>query len=124
MALVKEFTDERGVVYSASYWKIAKIYIDVDKRRASWSFNGYKNQEAKELMKAPIGNYFYFLEDNQFDLYMQVEDACEKNIRTIMYEWSKSYKDVLTGEWITEGEGENVHSVQVKVSFFENAIDA
>lgn len=124
MALQTTFEDERGVSYPTSYWRINNININIDGRNASFSFVAFKDKDARDAKKSPIGSRGYNISDEQFDALMIAEDAGEKNLRTIFYDWAKGYKDVSTGEWTVENEKTpNARPVQVMKSFFDLALD-
>lgn len=124
MALQKIFEDERGVIYPESYWRITSININIDERTASFIFTGYKDATARQVKKSPISNRFYSINGDNFDANWIDEEARNRNIRTIMYEWAKNFKDIPTGEWGVENEHtSNVRSVQIMKSFFNGALD-
>jgi len=124
MALQTVFEDERGVKYDTSYWRITNIGINVDGRTANFTFAAYKDKTARDAKKSSIGSRGYSICGDQFDVLMLEEDAGQKNLRTILYDWAKSYKDVATGEWVTENANTpNARPVQVMKSFFDSALD-
>lgn len=124
MALEISFEDERGVQYAQSYWRITNISINVDGRNANFTFAAFKDKAARDAKKSQVGSRNYSINGDQFDACMAEEDTGTKNLRTILYDWAKKYKDVSTNEWTTENANTpNARPVQVMKPFFLTAVD-
>ena len=123
MAKIMQYTNDQGVNFFESYWRITNIKIDTIAKIAAINFLGYKDEGARKSSKMPVGAHNYVIRGPEFDLAYGEVVAKSKNIIEIAYDYATNYKDLDKDvEVVDEKTGER-YVIKEKVSFFDGAFD-
>jgi hypothetical protein len=85
MAKIIEFTDNRGVDYPTSYWRLKQFEADIDNKHAIFRFVGYKDQESRTENKAIVGQIAFVVDADEFDYYYQLHMVNGLNLAQVAY---------------------------------------
>lgn len=122
MAKQLNYTHDNGTNYSASYWKITKLIVDVPARFAEFVFTGYKDLAARTDGKLPIGDRVIQIIGNDFDTGFSEVTLKTKNPQEVGYEACMLIKDVSYIEVENQGTDQETTVTKLK-SFFEGSTD-
>ena len=89
MALVKEYTDTRGNVYTESYWRLTQVTLRISEGVMAMMFLGYKDRDARKKGYEEIGKKYFTLEGKDFnEIYTKLLENTD-NITASSYECAK-----------------------------------
>lgn len=130
MAKQVNFTHSNGTNYPASYWRITNLMVDVPNAVARFTFTGYKDEDARNEGKEPIGKRNIVIKGEDFAInFGKVTDKI-KNPQEVGYDYASEYKDTtktiqVPKTVVAEDGTESIilEEQEVAASFFENAIN-
>jgi hypothetical protein len=123
MAKQMSYTDSCHNSYSASYWRITDMVIELKNRRCSIVFSGYKDKQARDEGADSVGEKSYLIEGDVFDAYYAQVIAKVLNPAEVGYMFAMSTQDVFIRNELQDIDGVSTW-VTIKKSFFEEAENA
>lgn len=121
MAFEMSYTDERGVTYAQSYWRLAVLdRVSAVDGHAQFTFYGFRDKEARASGFDPIGHRTYHVSGAEFAALLNKVLTMEENIVALAYRVAKETKDIPVGPPPDDPFDEDKRA---RVSFFEDATD-
>lgn len=112
MAKQLNYTSPAGITLTNSYWRIIALEADLIAKKASFTFAGYKDIEARNAGKSPIAHKTYVIDGVEFETEYAAIMAKTKNPAEVGYALC-SRLDVEVTE----------NGVSSYKSFFDGAVD-
>ena len=97
MAFQLDFTNEQDINMATTYWKITRFDVDVDSKRANFTFAGWKDKSARDNGKQQIGQRNYNISGAEFEGYYAKVIDKRMNPSEVFYKIAKTREEFRDG---------------------------